>query len=112
MMLAMTSSELIPGGESTRDDDHQPSGLYVCQRCGLVAAPSEAEIEQAQSSPEGNFAKLRCHHCGKRAVEWHEPSAPDRARKANGNVVVKRALPVDAERGAALWQQVKQTLGL
>lgn len=113
MTLAMTSSELIPSSDAPRDDDRQHSGLYVCERCHLAANPSQGEIEQAESSPVGVSAKLKCHHCGKWTVEWHPPSAPDRARRANGNVVVKPRLPgVDEATGRTLLEQMKRTLGL
>lgn len=88
-------------------------GMYVCGRCGQVASPSERVIAEAENAPAGSQEKLKCAHCGKRAVEWHPPSRPDFPKACSGNVVVKpEPPPVDHETGRQLLAKMRETLSL
>lgn len=73
------------------------AGFFHCEHCAGVVTPSPTEIEAAEDGPDGRLVDLRCPVCGRRDVDWHQPTGPE---------------PVSDDRAAEWFRKIYERVSL
>lgn len=79
-------------------------GFFWCGHCHHVVELEERLVQSALDAPSGSLLRLKCPRCRHHEVEWRLPSR----RRPRVVPLVQR--PVDPERGAELWAELKRKL--